>query len=103
MRHAGTWIGVAVAIGVFAIVGIAVRGLNLGVEFTGGRLLEFSTSQQVGVEQARTAVADAGFADAVVQTSSGKDNAENITVRTGQISNDQANAIAESLARTAGT
>ena len=103
MRHAGTWIGVAVAVGVFAIAGIAVRGLNLGVEFTGGRLLEFSTSQQVGVEEARTAVADAGFADAVVQTSSGDGNTENITIRTGQISNDQANAIAESLARTAET
>ena len=100
-RHAGTWIGVAVAVGVLAIAGIVVRGLNLGVEFTGGRLLEFSTSQQVGVEEARTAVADAGFADAVVQTSSGNGDTDAITIRTGQISNEQANAIEESLARTA--
>jgi SecD/SecF fusion protein len=100
MRHAGIWIGVAAAVAVFAVAGIVVRGLNLGVEFTGGRLLEFSTSQRVEVEVARTAVADAGFPDAVVQTSSGDGNTDNITVRTGQLSNEQANTIQESLAHT---
>ena len=99
MRRVGGWIGVAVAVGVVAVGGIVVRGLDLGVEFTGGRLLEFSTSQDVGVEQARTAVAEAGFPGAVVQTSSGTGAADNITVRTGQISNDEAVGIEESLAR----
>jgi SecD/SecF fusion protein len=102
MRRAGAWIGVAVAVAVVAVGGIVVRGLDLGVEFTGGRLLEFSTSQDVGVEQARTAVADAGFPGAVVQTSSGTGDADNITVRTGQISNEEAAGIEQSLARSAG-
>jgi SecD/SecF fusion protein len=102
MRRAGTWVVVAVVIGVLAIGGIVSRGLNLGVEFTGGRLLEFSTSQDVGVEQARTAVAEAGFPGAVVQTSSGDGDRDNITVRTGQIDNDQAVSIEESLAKSAG-
>ena len=71
MRHVGAWIAVAVVVGVLAVAGIVVRGLNLGVEFTGGRLLEFSTSQPVSVDQARTAVAEAGFPSAVVQSSGG--------------------------------
>lgn len=103
MRRPGMWIGVAVLIAVFAVGGIALRGLNLGVEFTGGRLLEFSTSKELGVEKARTAAAEAGFADAVVQTSSGSSGTDDITVRTGQIDNDQARAIEDSLARAAGT
>ena len=98
MKRAGAWIAVTAAVAVVAIGGIVVRGLDLGVEFTGGRLLEFSTSQPVGVEQARTAVAEAGFPGAVVQTSSGDGDTDNITVRTGQISNDQAVGIEESLA-----
>ncbi len=101
MRHVGAWIAVAAVVGVLAVAGIVVRGLNLGVEFTGGRLLEFSTSQPVSVDQARTAVAEAGFPSAVVQ-SSGGDGADNVTVRTGQISNDEAVAVEESLGGVAG-
>ncbi len=98
MKRVGVWLAVTAAVAVVAVGGIVVRGLDLGVEFTGGRLLEFSTSQPVGVEQARAAVADAGFPGAVVQTSSG----DNITVRTGRIGNDEAVGIEESLAASAG-
>ena len=102
MRRTGAWIGVAVAVAVVAVGGIVVRGLDLGVEFTGGRLLEFSTSEQVGAERARAAVAEAGFPGAVVQTSSGAGDVDDITVRTGQISNDEAVVIEQSLAGAAG-
>jgi SecD/SecF fusion protein len=102
MRRAGTWIGVALVIGAVAVGGIAARGLNLGVEFTGGRLMEFSTSQHLTVDQARAAVADAGFPGAVVQSSSTSGDRENITVRTGQISNEDAAHVEESLTRVSG-
>jgi SecD/SecF fusion protein len=102
MRRAGVWIGAAFVIGAVAIGGIALRGLDLGVEFTGGRVLEFSTGQAVTVDQARAAVAEAGFPGAVVQTSSGAGEWENITVRTGQISNDEAVDVEESLAELTG-
>jgi SecD/SecF fusion protein len=69
---------------VLAVTGIAVNGLNLGVEFTGGRLMEYSTSQPISADRAREAVSDAGFPSAVVQES----DQDKITVRTGQISND---------------
>ena len=102
MRRAGAWIGVAIVVAVLAVGGIVVRGLDLGVEFTGGRLLEFSTSRPVTLDIARTAVADAGFPGAVVQASSGTGDADNITVRTGQISNDEAVGIERSLSETVG-
>ena len=44
-------------------------------------------------------MAEAGFPGAVVQTSSGSSGTDNITVRTGQIDNDQAVGIEESLAQ----
>ena len=102
MRHVTTWLAVAGVIAVLAVTGIVVRGLNLGVEFTGGRLMEFSTSQPVSVGTARTAVADAGFPGAVVQSSGGDGGTENVTVRTGQISNDEAVVVQDSLAEVAG-
>ena len=102
MKRSGTWIAVTLVVAVLSIGGIALRGLNLGVEFTGGRLLEFSTSQQVNVEDAREAVSDAGFAKAVVQSSSGKGDLENITVRVEKVSNDEAVEIQNALANVAG-
>lgn len=103
-RRAGLWITITALVGIFSLGGIVVRGLNLGVEFTGGRLLEFSTSQSIDVEKARVAISDAGFPAAVVQESSGtKEGIDNITVRVEQITNDEAVEIQEALSEVAGT
>jgi SecD/SecF fusion protein len=96
MRRAGLWIGVTAAVGVLAVGGVLVRGLDLGVEFTGGRLLEYSSANTFDVEHARAAVAETGFPTAVVQASSG-DGRDNITVRLGNISDEQAYSIERAL------
>lgn len=103
MKRSGTWIVVTLVVAVLSIGGIALRGLNLGVEFTGGRLLEFSTSKQVDVEVAREAVSEVGFPKAVVQSSSGDGGRENITVRVEDVSNDEAVEIQDAIATVAGT
>ena len=104
MRRSGLWIAITAAVAVVSIGGIVVRGLNLGVEFTGGRLLEFSTAKALDVEDARQVVSDAGFPTAVVQASSGEGGgAENVTVRLDQITNDEAFAIEEALSVAVGS
>jgi SecD/SecF fusion protein len=98
MGRSRMWLGVSAAAVIVAVLGIFVNGLNLGVEFTGGRLMEYSTSQRVTVEQARSAVADAGFPNAVVQQS---DN-DKIAVRTGQITSDEEVEIRDAIGEVAG-
>ncbi|MCH6161003.1 protein translocase subunit SecD [Streptomyces marispadix] len=71
MRYGRRWLAVSGAAVVLAVCGIVLRGLDFGVEFTGGRLVEYSTSQPVDPEAARSALADAGLPDAVVQNSGG--------------------------------
>jgi SecD/SecF fusion protein len=83
---------------VLALIGIFGNGLNLGVEFTGGRVLEYSTAQQISVDDAREVVADAGYPEATVQ---GADD-DKISVRVGQISDDEAVGIEQALADAAG-
>ena len=90
---AGSLVALAAAVG-----GIVGPGLNLGVEFTGGRTLDYSTSQDVSVDEARDAIAGAGFADAVVQ---GADTAD-FTVRTGDITNEEEDRIEAALAEIGG-
>ncbi|QGG41767.1 protein translocase subunit SecD [Aeromicrobium yanjiei] len=102
MKRSGTWIVITLVVAVVSVGGIAIRGLNLGVEFTGGRLLEYSTSKSVDAEDARVAVSDAGFTQAVVQSSSGEDGRENISVRLDEITNDEAVEVEKALASVAG-
>ena len=49
MRHSRTYLGITAAVLVLAVLGMLVRGFNFGVEFTGGRVVEFATSQDVSV------------------------------------------------------
>ena len=103
MKRGRLWLGISAAIMILAVAGIVIRGLNLGVEFTGGRLLSFSTSQPISVEQARTVVSEAGFPTAVVQTASLSGGAsEEISVRTEQLTNDQAISIEDALSTIGG-
>jgi SecD/SecF fusion protein len=92
------WLGISGAALVLAVTGIFTQGLNLGVEFSGGRQLDYSVSQEVTVDEAREAIADAGFTEAVVQ---GADTAD-FTVRTGVISNEEEQRIEDALASIGG-
>ncbi|MBL8501319.1 MAG: protein translocase subunit SecF [Nitrosomonas sp.] len=46
---------------------IATKGLNLGVDFTGGTVLEVSYNQTADLEKVRNVLADLGMSDASVQ------------------------------------
>ncbi|MFD5699382.1 protein translocase subunit SecD [Streptomyces lasiicapitis] len=98
VQHRRRWLGASALLVAVAVAGIALRGLDLGVEFTGGRLVEYSTSKQVDADTARKAVADAGFPRAVVQESGAGD----ITVRTGELSDAEQQQIKEALAEKGG-
>ena len=99
IKHRAAWIAVSGAALVIAILGIVTQGLNLGVEFTGGRQLDYSVSQKISVDEARDAVEEAGFPTAVVQTAETAD----FTVRTGEISNEDEQRIEDELAKVGGT
>jgi SecD/SecF fusion protein len=99
MKRRKTWLGISAAALVVAIAGIATQGLNLGVEFTGGRQLDYSvTNQDMTVDQAREAVTAAGFPEAVVQTADTAD----FTVRVGEVSNEEEQRIEDELAAVGG-
>ena len=54
-----------------SIGALLVRGLTFGIEFSGGTEIDMVNTGAVTIDQVRTAFADAGVADAGVQTFSG--------------------------------
>ena len=98
MQYQRRYLAVAAAVLVLAVAGMFVRGFNFGVEFTGGREVEYATSQDVSVIDARAVVERAGFPTAVVQEA---DDA-NIKVRTAPITVAQVETIRTALAGVGG-
>jgi SecD/SecF fusion protein len=72
------WLGVSALLVVLAVTGVVVSGVNLGLEFVGGRLVEFSTSQSVDTEDLRSTLAERGLPRALVQ----KSGEGNLVIRT---------------------
>lgn len=52
---------------VLAVFFIATKGLNLGIDFTGGTILEINYQQTADLEKIRTTLANSGISDASVQ------------------------------------
>ncbi len=98
MRHRRRWLAGCAGLLLLALGGIGVRGLEFGVEFTGGRSVQYAVERPVDADTARAAVADAGFPRAVVQTT----GADGITVRTGELSDQQQESVRDSLGKVAG-
>jgi SecD/SecF fusion protein len=92
------WLAGSLLALLLAGAGLVVRGPNFGVEFTGGRLLEYRTARAVDLDAARQALGDAGFPRAVVQASGDS----NLTVRTGQLDRASEDRVQRAVAQVGG-
>ncbi|GAA1319712.1 protein translocase subunit SecD [Pseudonocardia xinjiangensis] len=98
LRRHRRWLACSAVVVLLALAGVAVRGLNFGVEFTGGRAVEFSTAQLLDPEVAREAVADAGFPGVAVQST----GTGGLSVRSGNLTDEDVTALRDVLADAAG-
>ena len=62
------WYVVSAILILGSLAALAVRGLNFGIDFTGGVVLEFAFPQAANLEQIRGALGTAGIDDASVQS-----------------------------------
>jgi preprotein translocase subunit SecF len=67
MNTRKVWYGLSAVLIVVSLALAVVRGLNLGVDFTGGVVVETNFPQAPNIETLRTALAGAGVAGAQVQ------------------------------------
>ena len=67
MRLKWLAVGLSAVLMVASIVGFASRGINWGLDFTGGTVIELGFSQAADLADIRQTLSKAGFSDAVVQ------------------------------------
>ncbi len=58
---------VSLALILISFISLGVRGLNLGIDFTGGTLIEVGYQQAADLNKVRDALVEADFDDAIVQ------------------------------------
>lgn len=88
------WYSMSGVIILLAVLGLGLRGLNLGIEFKGGAEFQLKSSA-ASVETARAAAASAGQNEAIV-TIVGTDR---VRVQTGDITEAESKQVAQSLAK----
>ncbi|MER6034252.1 MULTISPECIES: protein translocase subunit SecF [unclassified Streptomyces] len=89
------WYGISILITITAIVGLAVRGLNMGIEFQGGAVLTTPAHISASVAQVEEYAKEASGHDAVVQ----KLGNGAMRVQIASIDTDQANKVSAKLAQ----
>lgn len=94
------WYGISILITITAIVGLAVRGLNMGIEFQGGAV--FNTPKtSVSVSQAQEYAEEASGHDAIVQKLGSGDKAT-LRIQVAGIDTAQADKVSAQLAKDLG-
>jgi preprotein translocase subunit SecF len=68
MKRAAIFNGISLVVFLLAVFFLITRGLHLGVEFTGGTVMELSYGQTADLDKVRTILEKIGLPDATVQS-----------------------------------
>jgi SecD/SecF fusion protein len=99
LGRARLWFSVSAIAVALAMAGIGLRGLSYGLEFSGGRLVEYSIERRVDLDRLRGELADLGLPRAVVQESGDA----NVAIRSPRLSSEEEARVRQAVERLGGS
>jgi SecD/SecF fusion protein len=98
------WFAISGLVIVISVFAIALRGLNLGIDFEGGSQVSFRTPQPTALEEVRAAAEKLGQGDAVIQGRGASTGGEYSTfqIRTETLSPNDSTQLQAALERSVG-
>lgn len=93
------WFALSLLIIIPGLISIAVQGFNLGIDFTGGNLIDVRFAQPVTVAQVRDVLNDYGLGNSVIQLAGTNqaDKSTDVFMRTKVLSEEQRLAVMAGL------
>ncbi len=88
------WYAVSAVLMLGSLLSLAVQGLNFGIDFTGGVVMEFTFPQAADLEKVRGDLDRAGFGDAAVQSFG---TARDVLVRLLPRDNEDVNVVGQNV------
>ena len=95
-----TWFAISAAVLALGAVSLAVKGLNLGIDFKGGTQITFRTPEPTSLSKVRTEIAAFGQESAVVQgrgAAAGPETYKSFQIRTEEIGPGEQGALMDRL------
>ena len=84
----------------FLIIGFGsmlIKGFNLGIDFTGGSIMDLSFDKPVQVAQVRDVLKTHDLGNSIIQLESNDSNAKGVLIRTGVINDEKRRAVMDDL------
>jgi SecD/SecF fusion protein len=94
-----TWFAISGTVILISLGALAVKGLNLGIDFRGGTQIAFETPQPVSLDSVRSQASKIGHANAQIvgRGAASGDSYRSFTVRTEALSTNEVQALQSSL------
>lgn len=92
VKHARIFFSITAVVLIVGIVSMFTRGFNLGIDFTGGSILDIKFDQPVTVAQVRSVLSDHQLGSSVIQLGSSDqqvESSQSVLIRTGLVSDSQ--------------
>ena len=93
IRRRKVWYAISLLVVIPGLISLMLQGLNLGIDFTGGNLVEIRFDKQVQVKELREALREYKLQDTMIQQSGKSD----FFIRTRELSLEESNKVINSL------
>ena len=79
---------------VLGVVSVFTRGFNMGIDFTGGSIVDLTFNQEVTVAQVRDVLTEHGMGNSIIQLENSTNNeaSKSVLIRTGLVEDEQLRA-----------